>query len=46
MEAGGIVAKNVVVGISPSLSLGLLGQDFLGHFDVTIKKNVIEFRAR
>ena len=46
MEAGGIVAKNVVVVVSPSLPMGLLGQDFLGNFDVTIKKHIIEFRAR
>ena len=46
MEAAGIVARNVTVVVSPVLPLGLLGQDFLGNFDVTIKKNMIEFRAR
>jgi aspartyl protease family protein len=46
VAAGGIVINNLVVGINPSLSLGLLGQDFFGNYDVTIKQNVVEFRPR
>jgi gag-polyprotein putative aspartyl protease len=45
IEVGGLVAKNVLVGIVPSLPIGLLGQDFFGSYDVTVKKDVIEFRA-
>lgn len=46
LEAGGLAVKNVVVAISPSLDIGLLGQDFFGNKDVTIKQDVIEFRSR
>ena len=46
MEAGGLAMKNVVVAISPSLDIGLLGQDFFGNKDVTIKQDSIEFRSR
>jgi predicted aspartyl protease len=42
----GAVSTNMVVAISSSLPLGLLGQNFFGHYDVTIKKDVIEFRLR
>ncbi len=43
---GGAVSQNMVVAISSSLPLGLLGQNFFGHYDVTIKRDVIEFRLR
>ncbi|HBL00010.1 MAG TPA: hypothetical protein DD001_23155 [Microcoleaceae bacterium UBA10368] len=46
MEAGGLAIQNVVVAISPSLDIGLLGHDFFGDKDVTIKQDVIEFRSR
>jgi len=46
VEAGGLAIKNVVVAISPSLDIGLLGHDFFGNKDVTIKQDVIEFRSR
>jgi len=46
MEAGGLAVKNVVVAISPSLDIGLLGHDFFGDKDITIKQDVIEFRSR
>jgi predicted aspartyl protease len=46
MEAGGLAVKNVVVAISPSLDIGLLGHDFFGNKDVTIKQDTIEFRSR
>lgn len=46
MEAGGLAINNLVVAVSPSLDIGLLGQDFFGHKDITIKKDVIEFRTR
>lgn len=46
IEAGGLAIKNVVVPIAPSLNIGLLGHDFFGNKDVTIKQDVIEFRSR
>ncbi|MEG4282665.1 retropepsin-like aspartic protease [Microcoleus sp. A006_D1] len=46
IEAGGLAIKNVVVPISPALDIGLLGHDFFGNKDVTIKQDVIEFRSR
>ncbi|MGE5659390.1 MAG: TIGR02281 family clan AA aspartic protease [Actinomycetota bacterium] len=46
VEVGGLVVKDVTVAISPSLDVGLLGHDFFGDKDVTIKQDVIEFRAR
>jgi aspartyl protease family protein len=46
IEAGGLAINNVVVAISPSLDIGLLGHDFFGNKDITIKQDVIEFRSR
>ena len=45
-QAGGVRVEDMVVVISPSLSIGLLGQNFFGKYDMTIKANVIEFRSR
>ncbi|MGL5082493.1 MAG: retropepsin-like aspartic protease family protein [Microcoleaceae cyanobacterium] len=42
----GAVASNLLVAIAPALDIGLLGQDFFGKYDVTIKQDVIEFRER
>ncbi len=42
----GMVSKNADIIISPSLPIGLLGQNFFGIYDVTIKQDVIEFRER
>ncbi|WP_293132691.1 retropepsin-like aspartic protease [Microcoleus sp. bin38.metabat.b11b12b14.051] len=46
IEAGGLAIKDIVVPISPALEIGLLGHDFFGNKDVTIKQDVIEFRSR
>ena len=46
IEAGGLAITNIVVPISPALDIGLLGHDFFGNKDVTIKQDVIEFRSR
>jgi aspartyl protease family protein len=46
LEAGGAVNNNITVTISPSLDLGLLGQNFYGEYDISIKKDVVEFRHR
>ncbi|WP_341524583.1 retropepsin-like aspartic protease [Nostoc sp. UHCC 0302] len=47
MEAGGIKVNRVPVAIAGvDLETGLLGHDFFGNYDVTIKRNVVEFRPQ
>ncbi len=46
INVGGLQKSNVEVSISPVLEIGLLGQGFFGNYDITIKQDVIEFRAR
>ncbi len=46
INVAGAVTDNVVVAIAPALDIGLLGQDFFGQYDVTIKEDVVEFRER
>ncbi|MEB3883187.1 retropepsin-like aspartic protease [Lyngbya sp. CCY1209] len=46
IEVGGATANNIAVAIAPALDVGLLGQDFFGEYDVTIKEDVVEFRTR
>jgi predicted aspartyl protease len=47
IEVDGAVARNLSVAIAgPDLGTGLLGHDFFGNFDVTIRKDVVEFRVR
>lgn len=46
VRVGGATMSNLPVAIAPALGLGLLGQDFFGRYDVTIKEDVIEFRER
>lgn len=43
IKAGNAVINNVAVAISPTLEIGLLGQDFVSKYEVTIKKEIIEF---
>ena len=43
----GVVAKDVSVAIAgPDLDTGLLGHDFFGNYDITIKRDFIEFQSR
>jgi aspartyl protease family protein len=46
IKVGGHTLRNIEVAVSPSLPLGLLGQDFFRNFDLTIKEKVIEFKKR
>jgi len=48
IAVGGAVVTGVPVAIAPSTDLetGLLGHDFFGNYDVTIKRDVVEFRSR
>lgn len=43
IEAGGAMVTNVPVTIGP-LDVGLLGHDFFGDCEITIKQDVVEFR--
>lgn len=41
------IARNVLVAVAgPNLAVGLLGHDFFGNYDVTIRADVVEFRER
>jgi predicted aspartyl protease len=47
IEVGGALANDVLVAIGgPELDVGLLGHDFFGHYDVTIREKEVEFRER
>ncbi len=47
MEVGGVMVNRVPVAIAGlELETGLLGHDFFGNYDVTIKRNVVEFRPQ
>ncbi|NER25925.1 MAG: aspartyl protease [Symploca sp. SIO1C2] len=46
VAAGGVEAKNLVVSINKFLDIGLLGQNFFGSYDVTIREDFIEFSPR
>ncbi len=48
IEVGRAVVKDVQIAIAPSpeLEIGLLGHDFFGNYDVTIKRDVVEFRPQ
>lgn len=46
IKVGGASLKNLAVLIPPGLDVGLLGQNFFGGYDVTIKNNFVEFRVR
>lgn len=47
MALGGVKVNRVPVAIAGTeLETGLLGHDFFGNYDVTIKRNVVEFRPQ
>jgi predicted aspartyl protease len=47
MAAAGVMVKQVPVAIAGSdLETGLLGHDFFGNYDITIRRNVVEFRPQ
>ncbi|MEM6611827.1 MAG: retropepsin-like aspartic protease [Cyanobacteria bacterium P01_C01_bin.72] len=43
---GELKQKNLSVITSHSMDMGLLGQSFFSNYDMTIKSDVVEFRAR
>ena len=46
VNTGGIMNKDLAIAISPSMDIGLLGQNFYDQYDITIKYGTIEFRPR
>lgn len=46
MEVGGSRRGRMLVAIAPTLEIGLLGHDFFGRYDVTVRQDVVEFRER
>jgi hypothetical protein len=47
MEVEGAIATDLLVAIAgPELDLGLLGHDFFGDYDITVRQDVVEFRER
>ncbi|MGK7918436.1 MAG: TIGR02281 family clan AA aspartic protease [Trichodesmium sp.] len=47
ISAGGLTINQLRIAISPpSKELGLLGQNFFGNYDMTIKEDVVELRQR
>ncbi|MEH2135544.1 retropepsin-like aspartic protease family protein [Nostoc sp.] len=47
MAIGGVIVNKIPVAIAGAdLETGLLGHDFFGNYDVTIKRNVVEFRPQ
>lgn len=47
IQLGGNLVRDVLVGIGqPDLDIGLLGHDFYDGYDITIKKDVVEFRRQ
>ena len=47
LEISGARSQNLLVAIAgPELSTGLLGHDFFGNYDVTVRQDVVEFRER
>jgi len=47
VEVDGASISNLPVAIGfPDMTFGLLGHDFFGNFDVTVREDVVEFRPR
>ncbi len=47
IAVGNAVVKDVIVAIgNNALDIGLLGHDFFSDYDVTVKRDVVEFRRR
>lgn len=46
IAAGGVTANNLQVAIAPKASIGLLGHDFFGSYDIKILEKEVEFHHR
>ena len=45
-SAGDMTSNNLDIAVAPTIDMGLLGQNFYGMYDITIKYGTIEFRKR
>lgn len=46
IEVAGAIVRDTSVTVAQALDTGLLGENFFGLYDVTVKENVVEFRPR
>ncbi len=46
LAVGGVTANNLQVAIAPKASIGLLGHDFFGKYDLKILEKEVEFHYR
>ncbi|MCC5602997.1 retropepsin-like aspartic protease family protein [Nostoc favosum] len=46
IAVGGVTANNLQVAIAPKASIGLLGHDFFGTYDIKILEKEVEFHHR
>ncbi|MBN3946278.1 MAG: retroviral-like aspartic protease family protein [Nostoc sp. NMS7] len=46
IAVGGVIANNLQVAIAPKASIGLLGHDFFGNYDIKILEKEVEFHPR
>ncbi|MEH2363500.1 retropepsin-like aspartic protease family protein [Nostoc sp.] len=46
IAVGGVTANNLQVAIAPKASIGLLGHDFFGSYDIKILEKEVEFHHR
>ena len=46
LSAGNATKNDLNIAISPSLHMGLLGQDFYGQYEYTVKQDTIEIRRK
>ncbi|MEH1998435.1 retropepsin-like aspartic protease family protein [Nostoc sp.] len=46
IAAGGVTANNLQVAIAPKASIGLLGHNFFGSYDIKILEKEVEFHHR
>ncbi|WP_375475597.1 TIGR02281 family clan AA aspartic protease [uncultured Nostoc sp.] len=46
IAVGGVTANNLQVAIAPKASIGLLGHDFFGNYDIKILETEVEFHHR
>jgi predicted aspartyl protease len=46
LRVGNIIASDLQVAVSPSMTVGLLGQNFFGSYDLTLRGDRVEFHRR
>lgn len=46
LRVGNLIASDLQVAVSSSMTIGLLGQNFFGNYDVTLRGDRVEFHRR